>query len=349
MAPMMLVLLPGVASAASDTAASVTSPAMATVGSGDAEELLRAMSAAARRTPHVGAVTVVTFTPDGPRVAELDVRVGALGDLELRRPTRWLLGAGNGAWLRTAEHASALSPVSAAHALDVTRVLRHWTATVGPPRQLDTGPATPVHLVRRDGTVIEEVLYVDALTSLPVRRETRTEDGSVLRVVAYTAMSPVAMPSPGRLRSVLVPGDVPDAEIIEDVHADGFMVPDALAGGFELMEVEHEADLVVARYGDGLSVLSVYQQQGRLDSGALDGARIVHMAGRDVWTWPGTEPLRVVWTSGEHTWTSVTDAPLEVVEDALVSLPGDLVGHDVPSRIRRGIDRVWSWARSAFA
>ena len=326
-------------------------PAMAPLGSGDAGALLEAAVIATRTTPHVGSVTVVTFAADGPLVSVLDVRVGSMGEVELRQPARWLLGGTAGGYLRTADGFASLGPVSAPQAMDVDRILQNWSTSVGPPRRLDTGPATSVHLTRLDGSPVEEVLYVDHETSLLVRRETRAGDGSVLRVVAYTSLEQVSLPRGSKVYRTT--GSSPltslppvrDATLLDEVRDDGYVVPDSLAGGFTLLSIQHEADVVVARYGDGLSVLSAYQQAGRLDSGHLDGSTIRHVAGRDVWTWPGSEPLRVVWTSGDHTWTLVTDAPFEVVEDALVSLPGDLVGHDVPSRIRRGAVRAWTWAR----
>jgi hypothetical protein len=341
----------GVAAVSVASAATVIedrSPALAPLGSGDARALLEAARRSIRSTPHVGSVTVVTFTAGGPLVAAMEVQVGPMGDVQLRQPTRWLLGAQAGGFLRTPAGQSALGPVAAPHAMNVDRILENWTASVGPPRWLDTGPATSVHLKRIDGSQVEEVLYVDHATSLPVRRETRAADGSVLRVVAYTSLEPVTVPSGSkvyRTTSVTAPPLLGFKAGTDQLREDGYVVPDSLAGGFALLSVEEDRGMTVARYGDGLSVLSTYQQLGRLDSVHMQSATIRHVANRDVWTWPGREPLRVVWTSDDHTWTLVTDAPFEVVEDALVSLPGDLVGHDVPSRIQRGVVRVWSWAR----
>lgn len=310
---------------------------------GDARRLLEA-AATAMDQPHTGRVSVVTFSDAGPRVADLDVRVGAVGEVELRRPTRWLLGAPSGSWLRTSQSVVPVTPTVAGLGMDVEAVLERWVATIGPPRGLDTGPATPVHLVRRSGAAIEEVVYVDHDTTLPVRRETRAADGSVLRVVAYTSLSLVAVGGPGRVHTEveLVPITDDDLQSLAD-H--GYEVPRQLDAGFQLLALAHDPGMATARYGDGLSVLSVYQQPGRLDPSDLDGASVRTVAGRDVWTWPGSEPVRLVWTGDERTWTVVSDAPVEVIEDALVSLPGDHVGHDVPSRIGRGLSRTWTWLR----
>lgn len=325
------------------TAAEVSTPTP--MGSGDARDLLTA-AAASLTQPHVGRVSVVSFAVDGPRVADLDVRVDAVGGTELRRPTRWLVGGSERGWLRTTDGALSVTPAAVGARLDVDAVLDRWEATVGPPRGLDTGPATPVHLVRRDGTAVEEVVYVDDATKLPVRRETRGPDGAVLRVVAYTSLTLVELAAPAAVASRAA---APPPVDLAALAADGYEVPPSLGAGFTLLGAGHDGGMAVARYGDGLSVLSVYQQHGRLDPDDLAGATIVDIAGRDVWTWPGSEPVRAVWTGGDRTWTAVSDAPLAVIEDALASLPGDKVGHDVPSRISRGLARAWQWLRDLVA
>jgi hypothetical protein len=329
------------ASAPGAVAAEASTPVP--MGAGDARALLEAAVASLSQA-HVGRVSVVSFTAAGPRVADLDVRVDPVRGTELRRPTRWLLGSAGGSWLRTADGARSVTPSAVGARLDVDAVLARWDASVGPPRGLDTGPATPVHLVRREGTRIEEVVYVDDATRLPVRRETRGPDGEVLRVVAYTALEMVELGTPA---AVSVPPAVDSGVAgLTALAEDGYEVPSALGGGFTLLGAGHMAGMAVARYSDGLAVLSVYQQHGRLDPAALEGAAVRELAGRDVWTWPGNEPVRLVWTGGDRTWTVVSDAPLAVIEDAVTSLPGDRVGHDVTSRITRGLARAWQWLRS---
>lgn len=336
------ILVPFVAAVPAD--AGDDEPSMpAPLGSGDPRQLLTA-TVAALEQPHVGRVSVITFSSAGPRVADLDVRVDAMGGMELRRPTRWLVGGPGEGWLRTSTGAVSATPVATGARMDVDAVLDHWDATVGPPRGLDTGPATPVHLVRRSGAAVEEVLYVDHVTALPVRRETRGADGQVLRVVAYTSLTRVDVGGPAEVQPADLAGSPGRAQLAAIVDA-GYDVPRTLAAGFDLVELELGEGMAVARYGDGLSVLSVYQQHGRLDPSQLHGASVLTVAGRDVWTWPGSEPLRLVWTGEDRTWTAISDAPLPVVSDALASLPGEHVGHDTPSRIVRGLARAWDWLR----
>lgn len=299
--------------------------------------------------PHVGRVSVVSFSEVGPRVADLDVRVGPMGGVDLRRPTRWLVGAPSGSWLRSSQGATAVTPAATGAGLDVDAVLDRWEAELAEVVTLDTGAATPVVLVRRSGAPVEEIVYVDHASALPVRRETRGADGSVLRVVAYTSLAPIELGAVNPVAQTIATDGASTPVDLRDLEDAGYEVPRELGAGFQLLGVGHHDGVATARYGDGLSVLSVYQQQGRLDPSELADAVVVTMAGRDVWSWPGSEPTRLVWTSADRTWTAVTDAPAEVVADALVALPGDRVGHDVPSRVTRGFTRAWTWLRDALA
>jgi hypothetical protein len=292
-------------------------------------------------------VGIVSFTDDGPRVAELDVTVES-GEVVLREPVRVLIGsAGLTEHLLDADagHRVPTAPLG----LDVEAILDRWEVEVLPSVELDTGPATPIQMVRAHGAAIHEVLYVDRATGIAVRRETRDAEGDVLRVVAYTWLhaAPHAADGSGDTAAHAETHDPsPDGALAAQLAAaseHGFVVDRGLGAGFELVAVRVEESMAVARYGDGLSVLSIYQQHGSLDADALEGAAVRHVAGRDVFSWPGREPVRYVWTGDDRTWIAVSDAPAPVIEGALASLPGDLVGHDAPHRLRRGLDRVWDF------
>lgn len=296
---------------------------------------------AAMAAPHSGRVTTISFTESGPRVAELEVVVRD-ADAMLRRPARVIVGPSS---LRAAMGADGdlrgqrvpASPLG----FDVDAILARWEVAVGPRTSLDTGPAVPVHLVRRSGSAIRETLFVDVDSGMAVRRETRAADGRVLRVVAYTRLAPAeaaARPGGGDAWGA---GPTGMASGHAAATAAGFDVPLALDAGFVLVAVEIEGDTAIARYSDGLSVVSIYQEPGALDHDTLHGGVVRHVAKRDVWTWPGLEPVRFVWTGDGRTWTAISDAPAPVIEDALAPLPGDLIGHDAPSRVRRGLTRVW--------
>jgi len=306
-----------------------------------ARTLLERSVRAVRSLVHVGEVTVVTLGRRGPEVSSSSVRVGPMGRVELRRPARWLLGAQSGPTLvRTGAGRDSVAPAGGAALLDVEAALAGRAVSVGDEVELDTGPAVPVVLRREIGPPVQDTLFVDVETGLLVRRETRDADGEVLRVVAFTRLATVPTSAPS---AVLRPAGDGVGGAATETAAGTWDLPLVLAGGFQRVATGGDQDMTAARYSDGLSVLSVYRQRGLLDLDALQSAEVVHVAGRDVWTWPGSEPLRMVWTGAGSTWTAVTDAPLEVVEDALRVLPGDLVGHDLPSRLRRGLLRAWDW------
>jgi sigma-E factor negative regulatory protein RseB len=337
-----LVLLPRPAGAATPVAPPDTAVA---------RSLLERAVAASHDVPHVGEVSIVTFGVEGPRIASLGIRVGTMGQIELRRPTRWVLGGPGRAVVRSGAGVAVLTPSGGRTGLDVDTLLASRAALVRDPVELDTGPAVPVVLRRLVGAPVEETLYVDRATGLLVRRETRGADGRMLRVVAYTQLVPTSAPGPGVVaRPAVDTVAARTADGADGVDVDGLQgVPDALDGGFDRITASGVGTgLMTARYSDGLSVLSVYAQPGALDVDAMRSATVLHVAGRDVWTWPGSEPLRLVWTGGDRTWTAVTDAPLEVVIDALASLPGDHVGHDVSSRLLRGAQRARTWITGLF-
>lgn len=312
--------------------------------------LVRARAAAA--SPHSGTVTVVSFTDRGPRVAQLAVEVDR-DEVQLRRPARVIVDPDGDPEDEAvvADVESGRTVPTSPLGLEVDVILDRWQVTVGRTVVLDTGPALPLHLVRATGTPVRETLFLDERTDVPVRRETRDADGRVLRIVAYTQLAVGVRgdgvddaPAPGDNAERLLAARLGLEEAYGETTAAGFEVVRDLGSGFELVTVdrlETEPETAVARYSDGLSVLSIYQLRGSLDTGTIEGAEIRHVAGRDVWTWPGREPLRYVWTGDGRTWMAVSDAPAPVIEGALEDLPGDLVGHDASHRLRRGLDRVW--------
>ena len=306
-----------------------------------ARALLERSVRAVRSLVHVGEVTVVTLGRRGPEVSSSSVRIGPMGRVELRRPARWLLGAQTGPTLvRTGAGRDSVAPAGGAALLDVDAALAGRAVSVGDEVELDTGSAVPVVLRRELGPPVQDTLFVDSDTGLLVRRETRDADGDVLRVVAFTRLALVPTDAPSAVQR---PAAAATHTRASETAAGTWHLPLVLAGGFRRVATGGDQAMAAARYSDGLSVVSVYRQRGLLDLDALHGAEVIHVAGRDVWTWPGSEPLRMVWTGAGSTWTAVTDAPLEVVEEALRALPGDLVGHHLPSRLRRGLLRAWDW------
>ena len=103
----------------------------------------------------------------------------------------------------------------------------------------------------------------------------------------------------------------------------GWDVPTTVGPGFELRAgfTVDDGAAVQLVYSDGLYTLSVYEQPGHVDVHALDGAVRSDRDGIPVYRWPGAEPERMVWNGDGHTFTAVTDAPADVLMDAVGDLP----------------------------
>jgi hypothetical protein len=75
-------------------------------------------------------------------------------------------------------------------------------------------------------------------------------------------------------------------------------------------------------YSDGLYDLSLFEQQGGLDSADLpDAKRPTRLAGHQAWafSWPGGEGI--VWTAGRTVYTLVGDVPPDELTTVAASVP----------------------------
>jgi hypothetical protein len=311
----------------------------------DATTALARAERASGEVPHRGTLVVVSFGETGPRLAEVGVRRGD-GTIQLVDATGRELGrTADQAFLRGSDR---LLRVGGVERLPATLGLldRKYLGELGAPTPLDTGPAVPVTLVERASGVVREVVYLDVETALVVRRETYDRAGEPVRLAAYTELHierpDVAIPaSDGR--------ELIELEVVaaaaDELRAAGFLLPETLAAGYELLDVwasTGDGEVVTAHavYGDGLYTLSVFQQPGRMARAAVDGAARLRTAdGGAVWRWPGSEPRRLVWTGGGTTFTALTDAPTDEVLEVLSGLPAD-PPPSILDRLRRGLERM---------
>lgn len=328
--------------------------ARATVGADAATVEDRAIDRALARAvssnqdlSHGGRMTVVTFSERGPQIAEIDlsrtdqgVRMTREGGDEVGRVD----GTG---YLSSSSQLLRVGGVERVPA-QLDRLRTKYTASLGGSEDLDTGPATPLVLAERDTEVVREVLYLDDETGLIVRRETFGRDGEPVRTVAYTSLQlevgSVALPaSDGREvhEHDVAAGDA------ATLRAAGFVVPDQLPHGYELLAALQVPEAGVPTlhliYGDGLYTLSVFQQQGRMKRTAVDGAARLRTAdGGTVWRWPGSEPRRVVWSGDGSTFTALADTPTDELIDVVAGLPIDPEPSTL-DRLGRGLQRVGGW------
>ncbi len=223
-------------------------------------------------------------------------------------------------------------------------------------RSLCAGRPAVLVEARRPGQVgvgsVAGRFWLDADTGLVLRREVHDSRGSVIRSSAFVDLQvdgPVVASavSAAALEPLHPTGQRLSDDALQAMEAQGWPVVHQLPSGLELFESRlHEregVDVLQLSYSDGLSTLSLFVQEGELAKDPEGTPQ--SMGGGTVWVGKGF-PERVVWSGDGRTWTLVSDAPAQVVSDALLVLPhrqARVVDDGVGSRVWRGMSRVGSW------
>jgi sigma-E factor negative regulatory protein RseB len=126
---------------------------------------------------------------------------------------------------------------------------------------------------------------------------------------------------------------------------EGWTCPGTMGGGdFSLTGLGHvdvSGDAMFARYSDGLSNVSLFEQRGSLADAGLGGFEQTTVEGTEVLVQYGL-PTVAVWASGDTVYTLVTDAPPEQADTLVSALPHTESGDDagVWSRVGRGFSEL---------
>lgn len=249
-------------------------------------------------------------------------------------------------------------------------------------------PTDLVELRRRTGNAAGSVaarFWLDRQTALPLRRQVldgagRIQTDSAFTRISFRPLPPAALraatPSPAPSDSA-TPGPLIQPALgqpaalsqgvspqqLDALRAGDWFVPATLPEGLDLVDARWEeaggqtpADVLHLSYTDGVAVLSVFEQRGRLDSATLAGWQQQRRGKGTVWTDAGM-PERVVWSSqgrasgASHAarasrvarvYTVVSDDP-SGVDAALASMPAPTGAPGVLERLRRGVARLGSW------
>jgi negative regulator of sigma E activity len=198
--------------------------------------------------------------------------------------------------------------------------------------------------VRRDDGSLAARLWTDTATYLLLRREIYNEAGKMVRASGFLDVSvhqtdaavsttdPRAVPSATRSRSLPdvspLPRRLGDELVLHDVNR--------LTLGSQTV-----TQLV---YSDGLSNVSVFVQQGRLDYEQLDGFTERTVAGTPVYVADGV-PQRATWACCGYVYTVVADVSGTSLETMVAALPhtSEAGKASFGDRVVRGLDRVGSW------
>jgi hypothetical protein len=182
--------------------------------------------------------------------------------------------------------------------------------------------------------VVRERLSLETSTKLLLRRQQFDTHGVLERAFTFQQIqigdpsmtAPTMPPAPKRAGpKALSASDVPSSE----------REPGRLAAGYRRLGAYEQGGVVQLVYSDGLYDLSLFQQQGGLDSGDLPAARRpTRLAGHPAWafSWPGGEGI--VWTAGRSVYTLVGDVPPDELTAVAASVPVHR-STSVPHRLRQ--------------
>ncbi|MBB4929876.1 sigma-E factor negative regulatory protein RseB [Lipingzhangella halophila] len=208
--------------------------------------------------------------------------------------------------------------------------------------------AKVVEARRRDGAVAGR-FWIDERTSLPLRREIYGAAGEVTHSIRFVdlAVGTGAEPLPpvsgesGLWGSALTPRE--RTRLTEQ----GWTLPEQLSWNLPLVDARssHGPDgpVVHLAYSDGLSVVSVFVQRGRLSPksvGTTSGMRPVIENGGTIYVDDSGESRRM-WESGGFVYTVLTDAPPTITGTVVEALPGP-DGSGFWARVWRGFERLGS-------
>jgi sigma-E factor negative regulatory protein RseB len=128
------------------------------------------------------------------------------------------------------------------------------------------------------------------------------------------------------------------------LRASGWPVPGPMPGGLTLFDARQSATaagrVVDLAYSDGLSVVSLFVQRGRLPA-ALPGWRQTGVNGYRLYVSNPGEP-DLTWSARGFVYTVVAGAPAPTVAAVVNALPHD-AGLGFWARMKRGLRRLWSW------
>lgn len=216
--------------------------------------------------------------------------------------------------------------------------------------------AAVVELYRFDGSLAAKY-WLDAQTSLPLRRETFDTSGDVIGADEFVSVkvgagaAPAAQPpaAPAAQSSAAQPpaaqpapaawATVPSAgQLRSSLAAQGWPVPASLPGGLPLQTATTaqtaEGRVVDLQYTDGLFVVSLFVERGDLAS-SLPGWQQVKLAGQQAYASGDT----VTWAGPGVVYTLIADVPSQTVTLDVGALPGSAKA-GLLDRLGRGFARL---------
>lgn len=235
-----------------------------------------------------------------------------------------------------------------AHVGQLALLSRHYeTALEG--RGRVAGRTASLVAARRDDGSLAARFWLDTATGLLLRREVYDRHGSLVRAGAFLELvtGGDVRPVPGPLTAApRRDSQHVGAERLAELRDDGWVCPDKLPHGlarYDARELsESGATVLYLSFSDGLSTVSLFEQQGHLKEPEEHATR-ERIGDATVYVQNGL-PLRLTWSAEGTVYTVLADAPDETVHAVVAALPhGSDDDNGVLSRLRRGLGRFVSW------
>jgi hypothetical protein len=194
-----------------------------------------------------------------------------------------------------------------------------WALTVRPGTSHDRAVTTVV-ATRANGTVAQRMV-IDDETHLLLGRQVLDDRGVVQRAFEFESLqlAPVA----ARAVPVLPDTTTRTAKALADVPA-GYRAPESAGSGYVLVSRSQHDNGINLVYSDGLFSVSVLEQRGDLDWGALpSGGTTTEVDGARARRY--SEPMGdvLVWERDGVVFTCVSDAPSDVFHSMLTGIVPD--------------------------
>jgi hypothetical protein len=191
---------------------------------------------------------------------------------------------------------------------------------------------------RADGSAAGR-FWIDHDTGLMLHRELLDPAGRVANVTGFRSLRVIrpGVDTTGQRAGATPPGRLLASAELGDLRDRGWALPGALPGGLSLREARRSGGVVHLSYSDGLSMVSVFVQPGRLDQRRFARWQRKITAGRTIFQQDALHRW-AVWESGGYVYTVLADAPEGTSDAIAAAMPRS--GAGFWQRVRRGFGRL---------
>jgi sigma-E factor negative regulatory protein RseB len=306
-------------------------------GSDEAESLIEQARDASSNESFAGLVRVIWTDEGGTHNEWVNAR-SVRGAFVVGPSAHRVTGGGELRW--AADPVSGGAGWRAEPGADVPDAGASWDLRLAGDRTVAGRAATVVEATDDDGRVRAR-FAIESESGQLLERQILDGDGRLVRSVGFATIVATEL-------APLVPGipptDVATPTVIEDVP-DGYFAPGSVGDGYRLLGRYQRPDGVVQLYyGDGLFSVSVFQQGGRVDWGALpDGGRSASVEGVRTHSYRTAGGVVVVWSDGDLVLTGIADGPPGTAQAVVASISGDGDSSDVVDKIADFVLSPFDW------